>query len=228
MAVDTSTIQVVMPAMGDSVSEGTVLEWHKQEGDSVAADETLVEISTDKVDAEVPAPVAGTLVKIHAAEGETVTVGAVLAEISTNGGVQADQLSNPPGDAEPATPEQAIAGSVTEAQGSAATEAARGELVDIVTPTGGESVTEGTILEWSVKVGDTVVEISTDKVDMELPAPASGTIAEILFEEGDTVTVGQVIARMSADGAGASAASAPASSEPATPAPRPAAQDSSP
>src|SRR6202142_1980124 len=85
MAVDTSTVQVVMPAMGDSVAEGTVLEWHKQEGDAVAADETLLEISTDKVDAEVPSPVAGTVVKVHAAEGDTVAVGALLAEISTNG-----------------------------------------------------------------------------------------------------------------------------------------------
>src|ERR1700722_7305059 len=85
MAVETGTTQVVMPAMGDSVAEGTVLEWHKQVGDTVAADETLVEISTDKVDAEVPAPVSGTVTKIHAAEGDTVAVGAVLAEISTNG-----------------------------------------------------------------------------------------------------------------------------------------------
>src|SRR6185437_1155406 len=106
MAVDTSTVQVVMPAMGDSVAEGTVLEWHKQEGDAVAADETLVEISTDKVDAEVPAPVAGTVVKIHAGEGDTVTVGALLAEISTNGGATPEAPANPPGDAEPATPEQ--------------------------------------------------------------------------------------------------------------------------
>src|ERR1700678_1002805 len=85
MAVDTGTVQVVMPAMGDSVAEGTVLEWHKQEGDTIAADETLVEISTDKVDAEVPSPVSGTVVKIHAAEGDTVAVGALLAEISVNG-----------------------------------------------------------------------------------------------------------------------------------------------
>src|SRR6478672_213713 len=77
----TSTVEVVMPAMGDSVAEGTVLEWHKQEGDSVEADETLVEISTDKVDAEVPSPASGTIVKIHYAEGDTVSVGAVLAEI---------------------------------------------------------------------------------------------------------------------------------------------------
>ena len=82
MAVET-TVEVVMPAMGDSVSEGTVLEWRKQEGDQVSEDETLVEISTDKVDAEVPAPVTGTVVKLHAAEGDTVHVGAVLAEIAT-------------------------------------------------------------------------------------------------------------------------------------------------
>src|SRR5919197_2965114 len=87
MAIDATTVEVVMPAMGDSVSEGTVLEWHKTEGDSVTEDETLVEISTDKVDAEVPAPVSGTVVKVHAAEGDTIHVGAVLAEIApTNGG----------------------------------------------------------------------------------------------------------------------------------------------
>jgi multifunctional 2-oxoglutarate metabolism enzyme len=192
MAVNT-TVQVTLPQMGESVTEGTVLEWHKQEGDQVEADEVLVEISTDKVDAEVPAPQSGTVVKIHAAEGETVAVGAVLAEISTNGDAPPAAAEAPDDDTEPAE--------------------APGEIVDIVTPTGGESVTEGTILEWAVKVGDqvddgqTVVEIYTDKVDMELPAPSAGTIVEILAEEGDTVTVGQVIARMQA---GASAAKAPA------------------
>ena len=194
-----------MPAMGDSVAEGTVLEWRKQEGDQVAEDETIVEISTDKVDAEVPSPAAGTIVKIHAGEGETVAVGAVLAEISTNGADAPDALDMPvSAESPPATPEEAVAGAVTEAEGVAAAQATTGELIDIVTPTGGESVTEGTILEWSVKVGDavkqgdTVVEISTDKVDMELPAPATGTIAEILAQEGETVSVGQVIARMQA------------------------------
>jgi 2-oxoglutarate decarboxylase len=199
MAVNT-TVQVTLPQMGESVTEGTVLEWHKQEGDQVEADEVLVEISTDKVDAEVPAPQSGTVVKIHAAEGETVAVGAVLAEISTNGDA-------PPAAAE--APEQ-----------DTETAEAPGEIVDIVTPTGGESVTEGTILEWAVKVGDevedgqTVVEISTDKVDMELPAPSAGTIVEILAEEGDTVTVGQVIARMQA-GAGKAPAT-PRAEAPAT------------
>ncbi|HEY6523295.1 MAG TPA: biotin/lipoyl-containing protein, partial [Solirubrobacteraceae bacterium] len=227
MAVDTSTVQVVMPAMGDSVAEGTVLEWHKQEGDTVSADETIVEISTDKVDAEVPSPASGTITRIHAAEGDTVAVGALLAEIATNGDAAAaadgapatgtataDSGTPVSGESPPATPDEAVAGAATEAEGVAAAEQVTGETIDIVTPTGGESVTEGTILEWSVKVGDavkdgdTVVEISTDKVDMELPAPANGTITEILFDEGDTVTVGQVIARMSA-GAGASGGGAP-------------------
>src|SRR3954468_4413896 len=155
MAVDTTT-QVTMPAMGESVTEGTILEWRKQEGDPVAVDDVLVEISTDKVDAEVPSPASGTLLKIHAPEGETVEVGALLAEIVPNGGGPAAAPSSD----EPGAP------------------AAEAEVVDITTPAGGESVTEGTILEWAVKVGDpvddgqTVVEISTDKVDMELPAPA--------------------------------------------------------
>jgi 2-oxoglutarate dehydrogenase E1 component len=203
-----------MPAMGDSVAEGTVLEWHKQEGDSVATDETLVEISTDKVDAEIPSPAAGTIVRIHAAEGDTVAVGGLLAEISTNGGAST-QATPVSGESPPATAEEEVAGAVTEAEGVATAEATMGETIDIVTPTGGESVTEGTILEWSVKVGDsvkqgdTVVEISTDKVDMELPAPAEGEIVEILAQDGETVTVGQVIARMTA-GAEAAAPAPPA------------------
>src|SRR4051812_24071833 len=204
MAVDTTT-QVTMPAMGESVTEGTVLEWHKQEGETVAVDDVLVEISTDKVDAEVPAPTAGVLIKIHVPEGETVQVGQLLAERGGNG---ASAAPPPAAAAEPEAPAEA-------------------EVMDIITPTGGESVTEGTILEWAVKVGDavedgqTVVEISTDKVDMELPAPASGTITEILAADGDTVSVGQVIARM-ALGQGASAP-APAEAAPAAPPPAPAA-----
>ena len=127
MAVETSTVQVVMPAMGDSVAEGTVLEWHKQEGDQVAADETVVEISTDKVDAEVPAPVAGTLIKIHAAEGDTVAVGAVLAEIATNGAPATPVSAESP----PATSEEAAAGASTEAEVGTPDTA---KTIDIVTP----------------------------------------------------------------------------------------------
>ncbi|HEX5780693.1 MAG TPA: biotin/lipoyl-containing protein, partial [Solirubrobacteraceae bacterium] len=199
MAVNT-TVEVTMPAMGDSVSEGTVLEWHKQEGDQVSEDEVLVEISTDKVDAEVPAPTAGTVIKIHAAEGDTVTVGAVLAEIQPG-----DNGAQPAAAAEPAETE------------------ASGETLDIVMPAMGESVSEGTILEWAKQPGDevaedeTVVEISTDKVDAEVPAPASGIIEEILAQAGDTVTVGQVIARMTTSNGATASAKAP---EP-TAAPRP-------
>src|SRR5882757_7021602 len=94
MAVNT-TVQVTMPQMGDSVTEGTILEWHKQEGEAVAADETIVEISTDKVDAEVPAPAAGTITKIHAAEGDTVAVGEVLAEIATTGAAAVSDEGDP-------------------------------------------------------------------------------------------------------------------------------------
>ncbi len=173
-----------MPAMGDSVTEGTVLGWLKAEGDSVAVDDPLVEISTDKVDAEVPSPTEGTIVKIHVAEGDTVEIGALLCEIASGSNGAGPAAEAPP--AEPAGEEK---------------------VVDIVIPTMGESVTEGVILEWLVKVGDAVkqddgiVEVSTDKVDAELPSPADGTITETLAEVGDTVTVGQVVARMKAGGA---------------------------
>src|SRR3954467_15943928 len=104
MAVDT-TVQVVMPAMGDSVSEGTILEWHKQEGDHVSEDETIVDISTDKVDAEVPAPAAGTVVKVHVAEGDTVRVGALLAEIAPGEDGNGTRPATPAADEPVAEPE---------------------------------------------------------------------------------------------------------------------------
>jgi 2-oxoglutarate decarboxylase len=203
MAVNT-TVQVTLPAMGESVREGTILEWHKREGDAVTADETLVEVSTDKVDAEVPAPITGTLLKVYAAEGDTVAVGAVLAEIA-------------PGDADPVFDDAEITDGAGGAGGPA--------IIDIITPGGGDSITEGTILEWSVAVGDavkdgqTIVEVSTDKVDMELPAPTAGTITEILATAGETVAVGQVIARLQ-PGPGAKSRNG-ASAAPAAPAPAP-------
>src|SRR5204863_6155134 len=135
MAVNT-TVEVVMPAMGESVSDGTILEWHKQEGDEVAEDETLVEISTDKVDAEVPAPTAGRVVKICAAEGDTVDVGAVLAEIAPSNGAAGNGASAPP--AEPEAP----------------AEAGETKTIDIAMPAMGESVSEGTILEWAKSAGE--------------------------------------------------------------------------
>src|SRR6201989_2396083 len=185
MAVNT-TVEVVMPAMGDSVSEGSILEWHKQEGDEVSEDETLVEISTDKVDAEVPAPISGTVVKIHAAEGDTVGVGALLAEIAPANGTTPLEVEDAP---EPEAESEGPPGD-------------SGTVVEIVMPAMGESVSEGTILAWAKQPGDrvdedeTIVEISTDKVDAEVPSPASGTHTEVLAAAGDTVQVGQVLGRI--------------------------------
>jgi multifunctional 2-oxoglutarate metabolism enzyme len=223
MATST-TIQVLMPQMGESVTEGTVLEWHKQEGDQVALDDVLVEISTDKVDAEVPSPAAGTLIKIHVAEGDAVEVGALLAEISPDGGAPA--AATPEGSADEHSTQhidsdsaQAATGgnsAPSDGNGTAADgpdASTPGKTIDVVTPAAGESVTEGTILEWHVKVGDAIkaddiiVEISTDKVDVELPSPAGGTVTELLVAEGDTVGVGQVIARIATQGAPAATAS---------------------
>jgi 2-oxoglutarate decarboxylase len=222
-------VDVVTPAAGESVTEGTILEWRVKVGDSIAVDATIVEISTDKVDVELPSPAAGTVTELLVEEGDTVTVGQVIARIAV-GDVSAvgasDGNGHTPDAAKPDTnddgaPKADANGAGNGAGGSAAAAAAdgratgddpaSGRLVDVLTPAAGESVTEGTILEWRAQVGDsikesdTIVEISTDKVDVELPAPASGTIAELLVQEGDTVTVGQVIARIqvgSADGAG--------------------------
>ncbi len=184
MAVETR-VQVTMPQMGESVTEGVVLEWHVKEGDHVASDDVLVEISTDKVDAEVPSPASGVVVAVGPAEGDTVAVGSLLCEIES-GDV----------DGAPAVADDAPA---AEADGPV-------ELIEITMPAMGESVTEGTVLEWAKSVGDaiaqdeTLVEISTDKVDAEVPSPASGTVAEILVQAGDTVTVGQVLARLQSSG----------------------------
>src|SRR3954452_17227952 len=181
-----TTVEITLPAMGESVTEGTVLEWRKQVGDHVEADEPIVDVSTDKVDAEVPAPASGTLTAIHAQPDDTVAVGTVLGEISVNGGA-------------PAASDEAVT-----TQASMESDAKEeGELVDVVVPSMGESVSEGTLLEWLVKVGDTVkqeqglAEISTDKIDAELPSPVSGIVAEILAAPDDTVRVGDVLCRIS-------------------------------
>ena len=211
MAVNT-TIQVIAPGAGESVTEGDILEWHVEEGDRIEADATIVEISTDKVDVEVPAPASGRVVKLFFAEGDTVTVGSVLAEIEPDDG--SSDSSDDSGGAD--APAASANGNGASAEAPADDSA--GEIIDIVTPGAGESVTEGTILEWHVEVGGTIevdatiVEISTDKVDVELPAPATGTVTEILFADGDTVNVGDVIARMRV-GAGA-AKSAPSGDDP--------------
>ncbi len=229
MAVNT-TVQVVMPPMGESVTEGTVLEWHKAEGEAIASDETLVEISTDKVDAEVPTPIAGTVVKRHFAEGDTVSVGDILAEISPDGDggapLPATSVGDPASEGDSATGTPTAEAAEAEAEHDRdAPDGATGSSIDVVMPAMGESVSEGTVLEWhrqpgdSIEADETIVEISTDKVDAEVPAPASGTISEILAEVGDTVTVGQVLARMSAGAGGVPSNGAPAPTVSAPPRP---------
>jgi 2-oxoglutarate decarboxylase len=224
-------IDVVTPAAGESVSEGTILEWHVKVGDTIKVDATIVEISTDKVDVELPSPASGTVTELLVEEGDTVTVGQVIARIAVGDGASAPAAGPGNGssessdgsddeqekDEEPTalTPDTNGSGNGNGDGGAKAAPAgpddgtASGRLVDVVTPAAGESVTEGTILEWRVTAGDfikadaTIVEISTDKVDVELPAPVSGTVAELLVQEGDTVTVGQVIARIAAGDAAA-------------------------
>jgi multifunctional 2-oxoglutarate metabolism enzyme len=232
MATRAATVQITMPQMGESVTEGTVLEWLKQVGDRVEQDEPLVEISTDKVDAEVPSPAAGTLVKIVAEPDSTVQVGAVLGEIDVNGEAPAAAEPDEPAD-EPATRDEPAAG--TESAEPEAPEeqqpepAAEGELVDVAFPEMGDSVAEGTVLEWRVGPGDPVavddplVEISTDKVDAEVPSPVAGTVKEVLVEADQTVSVGTILCRIAA---GAGAAPAAAANGPVQPAAEPTEQPS--
>jgi 2-oxoglutarate dehydrogenase E1 component len=213
-------IDVVTPAAGESVSEGTILEWRVKVGDPIKTDETIVEISTDKVDLELPSPGSGTVSEILVEEGDTVTVGQVIARISLNGAIpdgapergataekdesQAPSAGN--GAVDERAPEAADQ-PTAEAADQPAADATEEQTVDVLPPAAGESVSEGTILEWHAKVGEaikqgeTIVEISTDKVDLELPSPASGTVKELLVDEGETVTVGQVIARLTVGGA---------------------------
>jgi multifunctional 2-oxoglutarate metabolism enzyme len=237
MATETTgqqTIDVVTPAAGESVSEGTILEWQVKVGDFIKADDTIVEISTDKVDLELPSPASGTVTEILAEEGDTVTVGQVIARIATagsgDGRPPAGGAASADGVEEKLASDGNGAGNGTGGGDSAAPSAGgdptHGRLVDVLTPAAGESVSEGTILEWRAKVGDpigendTIVEISTDKVDLELPAPATGTVADLLVEEGETVTVGQVIARIEVAGARASGSTGRRAASPPAESPR--------
>ncbi len=240
------SVSIEMPAMGESVTEGTVLEWHVAEGDTVSEGDTIVEVSTDKVDAEVPAPQSGTITKILVGEDEDVKVGEALAELepgdgdgaaassasgsataeeggsSSNGGGSTMVAETGEGDADLGGGADAPAAERGEVDGD--TGDAEGAEVTVEMPEMGESVTEGTVLEYHVAVGDevaegdTIVEVSTDKVDAEVPAPASGTITEVLKSEDDVVKVGEALAKMTSgsaegapagNGAGATATEAP-------------------
>ncbi|MGN0095822.1 MAG: 2-oxoglutarate dehydrogenase, E2 component, dihydrolipoamide succinyltransferase [Corynebacterium sp.] len=213
---------VEMPELGESVTEGTVTQWLKKVGDTVEVDEPLLEVSTDKVDTEIPSPVAGVLLKIIADEDDTVDVGAVIAEIGDEGEESegsGDSASSDEASAEePAEDEDATDDTSDDQEESAPAPASSGggAGTDVTMPELGESVTEGTITQWLKKVGDEVevdeplLEVSTDKVDTEVPSPVAGTLLEILAEEDDTIDVGGVIARV---GDGSAAEEAPAKEE---------------
>ncbi len=204
------TTEVRVPTLGESVTEATVATWFKKPGDTVAVDEMLCELETDKVTVEVPSPAAGTLADIVANEGDTVGVDALLANISEGAGDSAGAAAEAP---QTTAPKQAP-------------ETDDGAGVDVMVPTLGESVSEATVSTWFKKVGDAVeqdemlCELETDKVSVEVPAPASGTLTEILANEGDTVEAGGKLAIMSTTG-GAPAAkdqtetAAPAAAAPA-------------
>jgi 2-oxoglutarate dehydrogenase E2 component (dihydrolipoamide succinyltransferase) len=227
---------VTMPQLGESVTEGTVTRWLKNVGDVIKVDEAIVEVSTDKVDTEIPSPVAGVLLEIKAAQDSVIPVGGVMAVIGEAGSatpsapapVAPPVVQTPP----PAPkPEPVVVKPVAQTPPPApapvakpvAAPAASGSTVNVLLPALGESVTEGTITRWLKKVGDSValdeaiVEISTDKVDTELPSPAAGVITEIKVSQDQVAAVGAVLAVISSS-AGSSAP------KPATPAPAPVVQ----
>lgn len=230
---------VVLPALGESVTEGTVTRWLKNVGDSVEVDEPLLEVSTDKVDTEIPSPVAGVVEEILVQEDETAEVGAVLAKIGDgNGSAEAAPAEEPaaPQEAEQApqpAAESALASESAPASESAsepvsapASEAAgsespSGDSQSIVLPSLGESITEGTVTRWLKSVGDSVevdeplLEVSTDKVDTEVPSPIAGVLQEILVQEDETVEVGGELARVGSGAAAPAAETAPADEQPA-------------
>jgi 2-oxoglutarate dehydrogenase E2 component (dihydrolipoamide succinyltransferase) len=236
---------VTMPALGESVTEGTVTRWLKQEGEQVEVDEPLLEVSTDKVDTEIPSPAAGVLTKILVAEDETVEVGAELAVIGGDGGgggggapasaedetatqTPAQQVEDaepePEAEAEPQQEEQP-APATASSDGGGGGGAGGGEGTPVTMPALGESVTEGTVTRWLKSVGDEVaadeplLEVSTDKVDTEIPSPVSGTLLEITVNEDETVDVGAQLAVIGSGAGGGSSAPAPAQEAPKQEAP---------
>ena len=212
---------VTMPALGESVTEGTVTTWLKQVGDTVELDEPIVEVSTDKVDSEVPSPVAGVLLEILVPEDETVEVGTEIARIG-----DASEASAPaaaPAAAPIAAP-AAPAPATPVAAAPAAPAAAPAQGTEVRMPALGESVTEGTVTTWLKAVGDAVdadeplLEVSTDKVDSEVPAPVAGFLAEIRVPEDETVEVGTVVAIISETAPSAAPAAPAVAAAPVAPA----------
>jgi len=184
-------VNIVMPQMGESITEGTLIKWHKKKGDAVKKDEIIYEIATDKVDTEIPSPEDGFLAEIKVFEQETVVVGTVVAIIETNGSIEANSRN-----------EESSEKTISEKEEPASTTQVGGELIDVPMPKMGESVMDGTIIKWLKKVGDKVFrdeiifEISTDKVDTEVPSPVDGVIDSILFKENENVNVGVAVAKI--------------------------------
>jgi pyruvate dehydrogenase E2 component (dihydrolipoamide acetyltransferase) len=211
---------VVMPQMGESIFEGTITKWLKKPGDQVQRDEPLFEISTDKVDAEIPSPASGVLTEIKVAEGATVQINTVVAVIGEAGSAvstsKPQAAAPPPAAAKPAAPAPPPQKSAAPAASTPSTGG-----TDVVMPQMGESIFEGTITKWLKKVGDNVqrdeplFEISTDKVDAEIPAPASGKLTEIKVTEGNTVQINTVVAVIG--GSATTAAAHPATAAAAAP-----------
>lgn len=259
-------VEIMMPQMGESVMEGEVIGWSKAVGDSVEVDETLLEIATDKVDTEVPSPEAGVIVELLAQEGDTVEVGKPIAIIETDASAASTATATPAPESEPepaAVAEQAQPAAPTApaetqtpppiettpaAPAPQAAPVASGDSIEVVMPQMGESVMEGEVLSWSKAIGDsvevdeTLLEIATDKVDTEVPSPEAGVLTEILAQEGETIQVGQVIARLAPAGTSVQPAAAQSAPEPtaqtvspvepdatpATPAPEPTTQPAAP
>lgn len=249
------TFSVTMPALGESVTEGTVTRWLKGVGDTVSADEPLLEVSTDKVDTEIPSPASGVILEIRVAQDETVDVGtelAIIGEPSEGGSAASAPAPAAPISAPapvtpaveapaPSAPAIEVPAAVPAASGSV--DAALSAATPVLLPALGESVTEGTVTRWLKAVGDTVtadeplLEVSTDKVDTEIPAPASGVLLAIEVAQDETVDVGTTLALIGAAGAtvapvtapaappaaAAPVAAAPVAEAPAAPVPAPAA-----
>ncbi|SEI90670.1 2-oxoglutarate dehydrogenase E2 component [Demequina mangrovi] len=217
---------VTLPALGESVTEGTVTRWLKAVGDTVAADEPLLEVSTDKVDTEIPSPFAGVLLEILVPEDEEAEVGAILARIGEAGEAGEAPAAAPAPEAAAPAPEAAPEPAPAPEAAPAPAAAPAGGGRDVTLPALGESVTEGTVTRWLKAVGDSVdadeplLEVSTDKVDTEIPSPFAGVLTEIVVAEDEIAEVGSVLARIGEPGSAPAPAAAP---EAAAPAPAPAA-----
>lgn len=205
-------VDVVMPKMGESLQEGTIIKWLKKEGDKIERDEMILEISTDKVDTEVPSPQSGILTRILAKEEETVEVGSKIAEIETDASAAATSSDSSASTTENAKDEAPAKQEQVQQEAPAPSSEPddsiddAGDMQDLIMPKMGESLQEGTITKWLKKEGDKIerdemiLEISTDKVDTEVPSPVAGVLYKILAQEEETVEVGSVIGKISTSG----------------------------